>query len=249
MSTPFQILGTTETPSAIENLINQAKTHLYLVTPYFKPSERVGKAILTAKVVRKANVVMILRGGDDRAKQAANAKPFVEAGVVVAYLSRLHAKLYVNEEEAILTSMNLYEESATNSYEVGVRYPKATSLEAFQAIVGQIQELAHRADEETQLAQASRAATAPASRTPATLRAPAPAPKARLARAAPAGHCIRCDVAVPLDVERPFCATCFATWSRFANVDYEEGTCHACGKDAKVTAGKPLCKSCWRASA
>lgn len=249
MSLPFQILGTTETPSAVENLITQANEMLCLVTPYFKPSDRVGTAILAAKVARKVTVIMLLRGGEDQPKQAANAKRYADAGVQVGYLPRLHAKIYLNEHEAILTSMNLYEDSATNSYEVGVRYPKDTSPEAYQAIIQQVQTLAQRAGEEARMAREIPGTGPAPAKGAAAARSALAASGRRPARAAHAGHCIRCDEAIPLNADKPFCPECFASWARFANVDYEEAFCHACGKEGKITAAKPLCKSCWRASA
>ena len=40
--------------------------------------------------------------------------------IKTGFLQDLHAKCYMNEEEALVTSMNLYEYSQVNNYEMGI---------------------------------------------------------------------------------------------------------------------------------
>lgn len=60
------------------------------------------------------------------------------------------------------------------------------------------------------------------------------------------GFCIRCAGSIPFETEKPYCGTCFYSWSHFENPHYEETACHKCGFDNKSTLIKPICYSCYK---
>jgi phosphatidylserine/phosphatidylglycerophosphate/cardiolipin synthase-like enzyme len=235
----MDFLAHTVVAAAVEQLVNGSTTHLILVTPYFKPWDRIAKAILGAKA-RGVKVTLLLRGGPDQPKQEANAKPFVAAGCMVVYLDRLHAKIYISDREAILTSMNLYEDSAVNSYEAAVRFGKEADEPHYKSVATQMAVLLRQAEQDAKVA-ALKAPPATATSEEATVRLN------RLKYGT--GHCIRCAATIPNNVGHPLCATCFASWSRFSNADYEESYCHGCGAEKSTSFAKPLCKKCWQARA
>lgn len=246
----MEILGNSVVGGAVETLIDRTQKALFIVTPYFKPWDRVARGIKVARS-RNAEVVILLRGGEDRAKSAAAAADFIPHGVKFGYLSRLHAKVYINEAEAILTSMNLYADSAQNSYEVAVRYTKAEDEEAYKQVAGQVMDLIRRASEEAKVAAVERAASvAPKAAPVASIAAVHAARSAAVApKPAAPGHCIRCNKALPFNPEKPLCPDCYKSWAKFSNPDYEEERCHRCGKATKASAAKPLCRPCWSAVA
>lgn len=244
----MEIIGTSSVSNAVEGLIGNARQQLILVTPYFKPWDRVGKEIKSAKV-RGVNVLMLLRGGDDRSKQEEKAREFNALGVKVGYLSRLHAKIYVSESEAIVTSMNLYEESALNSWEVAIRFRKDVDLDAYKEVMSQVIELCRRCDAEAKVAALEKPKV---DLTPNPTRRPASVVTASglvKARANSQGFCIRCATAVALNADRPLCNSCYKAWAKYENPDYEEKHCHACGSPKATSVAKPLCRPCWQASA
>lgn len=59
------------------------------------------------------------------------------------------------------------------------------------------------------------------------------------------GHCIRCGESIDFDTDKPFCYSCFKSWSRWSNEDYEENYCHLCGRERGTSKAKPLCYRCY----
>lgn len=60
------------------------------------------------------------------------------------------------------------------------------------------------------------------------------------------GFCIRCKNDLKIDINHPFCKTCYQEWNKYKNVDYVEKFCHVCGRPNKVTFEKPVCYSCYK---
>ncbi len=255
----MEVLSGTEISSQVIALIEGARKILVLVTPYFDPWGRLSTAIKAARTQHGVKVRLLLRGGEDRAKQEEKAKELISFGVEVTFLERLHAKVYVSESQAIVTSMNLLKSSAIDSWEIAMRADAKTDATVYNDIVRHVVELIKRAQADShisahaQVATAHKAITAALSET-TTARAPSAPPKAapalkKLRQVAPTGHCIRCGEDIAFDPDHPFCATCLKSWSRYKNPDYEEAHCHACGKDKKTSMAKPLCRPCWEANA
>lgn len=235
--------------TAVEDLVNGAKVLLVIVTPYFDPWDRVGRGIKAAKT-RNVRVSMLLRGGKGRGEREAASREYLDLGIGVKFLNRLHAKVYINESELIVTSLNLLKTSALDSFEVGVRFRRVGDEAQYNEVVAQVAQLIARADQDVKVA-AMEQARAPGSVTRAILGLVdgTAAPSAKGAGRSKRGHCVRCSADIALNPERPFCADCYKAWSKYSNADYAESHCHGCGKERSTTAAKPLCKSCWQASA
>jgi hypothetical protein len=60
------------------------------------------------------------------------------------------------------------------------------------------------------------------------------------------GYCIRCKDELKIDIDHPFCKSCYYEWNKYKNPDYIEKYCHVCGKQKKVTFEKPICYSCYK---
>ena len=59
------------------------------------------------------------------------------------------------------------------------------------------------------------------------------------------GYCIRCQIEIPINRNRPYCLKCFKTWADFGNPDYIDNYCHKCGKNYDSTINYPLCDECF----
>jgi phosphatidylserine/phosphatidylglycerophosphate/cardiolipin synthase-like enzyme len=231
----MDVLSSTDISREVLALIEGAKQVLILVSPYFDPWDR-----LTTEIKRAANrpgmkVVLLLRGGDDRAKQEEKARELETVGVKIAFLTRLHAKVYISESQAIVTSMNLLKSSALDSWELAIRAHSAQDATIFNQIVAHTKGLMDRARDEHQIS-AKIVTKAP----------PAPKPPRTRART---GHCIRCGDDIAFNADRPLCADCFKAWAKYENPEYKEKHCHSCGKERSTSLAKPLCKPCWEAEA
>lgn len=246
----MDVLSSTDISREVLALIEGAKQVLILVSPYFDPWDRLTTEIKRAANRPGMNVVLLLRGGEDRAKQEEKARELAAVGVKVAFLARLHAKVYISESQAIVTSMNLLKSSALDSWELAIRAHARQDAALFNDIVKHTKGLLDRAKDEREIAAKVQAASGVAELVAMAegARAAAVAPKPAAAKGrARTGHCIRCGEDIAFNADRPLCASCYKAWARYENAEYKENHCHACGKERSTSFAKPLCKPCWEA--
>jgi hypothetical protein len=229
----------------VVKLIDRAQKIVILVSAYYDPWLRATTAIENAMLARKLPVIMFLRGGKERDKHFEATAPLRAKGMRVEFLERLHAKFYANESEAILTSMNLVGTSAQDSWEIGTHVTRADA-DALKQVAEAIQALTTQARQEDERRKALQAAAPLPPITPAVVAGVRAEIRARTATTA-TGHCIRCSADIALNVEKPFCRTCYAKWAEYENDAYEEKYCHSCGEASKTSKMKPQCRSCFRA--
>lgn len=148
------------------------------------------------------------------------------AGVKVKAVTRLHAKLYWSESEAVLTSANLLDSSFDKSIEFGLAVPVGDLHAEVRTFIGGLV----AAKEFPRAASSARSSQA-------------------TKKSASEGFCIRCAAAIPLATSRPYCREDYEVWAEYENRDYEESFCHACGDETASTMDKPLCTSCFRRKA
>ena len=161
------------------------------------------------------------------------------ASIRTSFRSNLHAKCYLNEREALLTSMNLYEFSQVNNDEMGIVVSKDEDPALFDKIIQESRRIMRVSEEIRETV-----ATVNASDDPPEI------PRQRTQTATVGrpqnGFCIRCKTTIPPNPVEPYCSSCFRTWNRYKNPDYEEKFCHTCGVDMETTKAKPVCLSCYR---
>ncbi|NNC18073.1 hypothetical protein HJC22_20375 [Corallococcus exiguus] len=122
--------------AAVQDLIEGAQRELTLVTPYFKPWNHLQNAI-RGRLKAHVPVTLVIRA-DELAKTSAHLQPFAAEGAQILSLDRLHAKLYMSEKCAVLTSMNLLETSALNSWECALQITASDSPALFKQFSEQV---------------------------------------------------------------------------------------------------------------
>ena len=108
--------GQTGISDRLEKIIKNAEERLWLISPYLKVNNRL-KELLEGK---KPSVdVRVIYG---KSELQPEEKKWLEGltQIKTSFRPNLHAKCYLNENEALLTSMNLYEFSEKNNDEMGV---------------------------------------------------------------------------------------------------------------------------------
>lgn len=112
-----KFLNTSATNYYLEELIKQTQERLIIISPYLKFNNRI-KELLADKDRMKIDV-RIIYGKNQLAPQEINWLRSLEF-VRTSFCQNLHAKCYINEQTAIITSMNLYDFSQVNNNEMGV---------------------------------------------------------------------------------------------------------------------------------
>ncbi len=210
----------------IDKIVEEAKKELILISPYLDVSGAIRKNL---EQKTRATTIHIIYGKKRNLKP--DMEEFLDGRVETIFRKNLHAKCYVNEKEALLTSMNLYQYSQENNDEMGILVSKKQDGKLYEDIYRQA--VAWRDSEAARDSRVNSAA-------PKTRKKPIPP-------AVPAtGFCIRCKTQLPLNVEQPYCAVHYRSWNRFKDDDYEDAYCHSCGKDWPASMRKPLCDTCYR---
>jgi phosphatidylserine/phosphatidylglycerophosphate/cardiolipin synthase-like enzyme len=225
------VLPPNQIAASVRRLVDDADEFLLLVSPYFKPWPQMQGSI-EAAVKRRVDVRLIVR--EDHVEEArARLVSCRKSGVKVLSVMKLHAKLYVTETAAILTSMNLVDASAQESWEAGILVEQAKAPDVYERIRQQAEECVYTA-----------ADVAPPEKPQRTRESESKTAKTR----SPKGFCVRCAKPIRLDDDKPLCSPCYGNWKKYGNAEYTEKHCHACGKAAATCVAKPLCRPCYSAA-
>ncbi len=214
----------------LQQLINNTKEKLILISPYLKIGDRVKQSL--ADQNRLKVDIRLIYGKDDL--QPAEHNWLMSLGFVrLSFLKDLHAKCYLNEKEAIVTSMNLHEFSQVNNYEMGIYIDKNDDPELYGSVYDEAMRLV-RISEEIKISVSN---------------VPKIDDKVANTSSKVSGFCIRCHIEIPLKPMEPYCKKCYASWKKFKNNnEHEEKHCHVCGKPNKSSLLKPACYGCFEAN-
>ena len=233
-----KFLTTTGVSYRLEEIIKGASERLVIISPFLRINERI-KELLEDKNRLKIDV-RVIYGKSELRPEENNWLGSMES-IRTSICNNLHAKCYLNENEVLLTSMNLYEFSQVNNNEMGILITKDEEPDLYREISEESMRLVRVSEEirvtvaKVEPETAGKAATKRARREP------------QQAMAKPnRGFCIRCKTDLPANPAQPYCSRCYASWRRFSNAEYEEKHCHTCGKEHTTTMSKPVCIACFR---
>jgi phosphatidylserine/phosphatidylglycerophosphate/cardiolipin synthase-like enzyme len=122
----------------LEELIKQTTERLIIISPFLKFNYRI-KELLADKDRMKIDVRLVY-GKSELAPQEINWLRSLEF-VRTSFCQNLHAKCYMNEEAAIITSMNLYDFSQVNNNEMGVYIQRESDFELYRETYEEAQRL------------------------------------------------------------------------------------------------------------
>ena len=212
-----EFLTTSGVSYHLEEIIKRAETFVLLISPYLKTNGRIRDEI-AARSDQGLDIRIVYGKKEIDPKERAWIASIPT--LHTAFCENLHAKCYLNERTALLTSMNLYEFSQVNNTEMGILVDRDDAGSLFEQIRNEAVSIWQRnANREQPKTQELRRNT---------------------------GHCIRCKTAIAADLKKPHCGKCYKSWRKYKNPKYEEQFCHNCGTDARVTAQNPVCKSCFK---
>ncbi len=225
-----KFLNTTGVSYHLEQLLKTAKERLILISPYLQFNDRI-KTILQDQDRLKRDIRLVFR--DNQLNPVEQNWLRGVPGIRTFFCQNLHAKCYLNDNEAIITSMNLYEFSQVNNYEMGVHVTKEQEPELYSAIYEEAMELIRNSKE-------LRITVAEVPQAPRAAQGDVKAEK---------GYCIRCHAEVKLNPMVPYCKDCYALWKKSKSGDsHAEQYCHVCGKANASTLNRPACYDCYKAN-
>lgn len=111
----MELIQPAEISGKIMTLIDQAKSEIIIVSPYnkFTSWKKLTQRIEKAKL-RGVRIKWYIRKNIDN-----NVQQIRDIGIEPIEIENLHCKIYLNEQHAIVTSMNLHEYSDSSSIDIG----------------------------------------------------------------------------------------------------------------------------------
>ena len=253
-----------EITGQVLRVINEAKSQLAIVSPYVDRVPHVEQAILRAKN-NGARVVVFVRK-DGSILGGSNSQDaidwFKSNNVEVVGVPNLHAKYYMNDTEAVVTSMNLLKSSWSGSLELGFLVDGSAHLQLVEYLRNTLRVISNV----PQPAFATPQKPSRAKPEPSRIDRSRPTKKMDSAStnnkgffgsllgavkeilAMDAEYCIRCGEQLSeydADVGNVLCRTDYKAWAKYKNPDYEENYCVTCGERRRTTYAKPQCESCF----
>ncbi len=232
-----KFLNTTGVSYHLEELIKSTQDKLILISPYLQFNERIKEHIGNLNIQKK-DIRIVYR--ENKLHPDENNWLGAQIGVRTSICKNLHAKCYINEKEAILTSMNLYEFSQVNNNEMGVYVTKEDDKDLYESIMQEVQRLLTISDEIRVTVQK---VTAASNEKKMDDRYSPPKPKEK-----PMGFCIRTGVQIPFNVEKPLCYDAYKTWSQFGDGNFPEKYCHFSGEfsNGETCVNRPILRKNWQ---
>lgn len=243
-----KFLTTTGVSYCLEEIIRNASERLVLISPFLRINERI-RELLEDKNRMKIDIRVIY--GKNELHQKENDWLKSLTYIRTGFCKNLHAKCYLNNEQALLTSMNLYEFSQVNNNEMGIHVLREGDPELYDEILSEAMRIV-RISEDIDLSAAKTIGVKKNQRNTKDAKTPRQktAKKQYSSRSTlkelESGFCIRCSESVAIDPGKPHCERCYRQWNRYKNNEYKEKHCHVCGSEHQTTVLKPVCIKCYR---
>ncbi|QZT38266.1 phospholipase D family protein [Halosquirtibacter xylanolyticus] len=121
----------------LEELIKRGTKFVILVTPYLKFSETLYDRL---QLLKEDNVELTIIYGKTELTRKQKTL-LLDLHCNIYYKENLHAKCYINQDEAIIGSMNLYEFSEVNNIEMGIKLSRKNDKKAYLECLGEVETL------------------------------------------------------------------------------------------------------------
>lgn len=231
-----KFLNTTGVSYHLELIIKDTKDRLILISPYLQFSERI-KEHLKNLYLQKRDIRIIFR--ENKLQLEENIWLESQIGIKTSLCKNLHAKCYLNESYAIVTSMNLYEFSQQNNNEMGIYVSKEEDPDLYKSI----------SEEANRLLMISEDVRITIKKVSNDIPLKTENKKVEPKKSNELnGFCIRTGNPIPFDLLKPLSYEAFKSWSKFSDPDYEEKFCHFSGESSfgETSVNKPILKKNWK---
>jgi len=222
-----KFLDTTGVSYHLEQIIKNAKGRLIIISPFLKINDRI-KSLLEDQNRLRIDIRIVY--GKIELQPDENDWLKTLDYIRLSFCKNLHAKCYMNEDEALVTSMNLYEFSQSNNNEMGILVKKEEDKELYEDIEKECQRLV-RNSEEIKISVEKIPKETTNYNKKKTIRGK--------------GFCIQCEKEIKLNPTVPYCKECYNVWKEYGDEEYQEKNCHICKKPHKSSLKKPACLNCY----
>lgn len=128
----MQLLETTEQSLEIEKIFKGSINFTIIVSPYLKIHNRLKSKLEVCYANNHQNIVLF-RENQLTKDEWEHFSRFTN--VLLLPIRNLHAKCYINDSEALISSMNLYEYSQVNNHEIGVKLTSREDKKEYEKLL------------------------------------------------------------------------------------------------------------------
>lgn len=235
-----KFLNAAGTGAAFIDLIKNSNQYLFIISPYIKITTQ-NKNYLQGISSRNIDIKLIYRS--DSKLDSEDEKFLRENNRIQLFTcDNLHAKCYLNEHSGIISSLNLYDHSQANNWEMGVLFNKKEDADLYYNAYNEL----------TLIVNASKKRSIMSTPKQSQKAVFIPEKKGLMDKILDAtigpqvGYCIRCRKEIEFNPNRPLCSNCYMIWNKHANPSYKEKFCHHCGKEYQSSYEKPICYACFK---
>ncbi len=241
--------------AALTEIIKNAESELYLIAPYMKISQQTQNYLKNTDKMNIQLTIISRSGAEIPSDTLAFLNELTHAKIKLC--DNLHAKCFLNENQGLITSMNLHEHSQTHNWEMGINFFKSVDPDLYTDALKEIKQIDGASKENPKIKiQSVKTTTQQKSRQPPpqkTIHKPTQAPNKGLITKmldsvlGEVAYCIRCGEPLDgYDIEKPLCDKCYPIWAKYKKQDFPEKFCHACGeKKPNISYQKPVCIQCY----
>ena len=224
----------------LKKLINNSNDKLYLISPYLQLNNQL-KISLEDRHKFQIDIILIYGKVSDINPDDSSWLQSMP-GIKLLYHKDLHAKCYFNENEAIITSMNLYMFSQQNNVEMGIYINRENDEKLYHEI----------ATEVDRIKRGSEHRTISVEKVDNSKKNSKPEKSKKIQQMSKVkdklGYCIRTGVEIPFDIEKPMSYQAYKSWSKYGDADFPEKYCHFSGdpSNGETSINKPILKKYWK---
>lgn len=130
-------LNTQAISNELMKLIKDAKEKIILVSYSFKVNQQIQERLKTKSKIGTLSEIVIVYGKTELKQSELNWIKEIQDLKIIEKLD-LHAKCYLNEDRAIICSMNLYDYSQQTNIEMGILITMKDDEVAYEALIDEI---------------------------------------------------------------------------------------------------------------
>ena len=138
-----RFLNTEEISSELSRIIDSGDGRLLLISPFLRLNRRLREA-LELQDRKKRDIRIVYRKSDLHPEES---EWLASTRIRPSFREHLHAKCYMNESRALITSMNLYEFSQQNNDEMGILLDRGDDTELYEAVKREAERILELSDE------------------------------------------------------------------------------------------------------
>jgi phosphatidylserine/phosphatidylglycerophosphate/cardiolipin synthase-like enzyme len=208
--------------SELSEIMKSSEKFLIIISPYLKISNSF-KNILKSLNFQKIDCRIIY---DSRSPLKKDEIDFLQSIKRIKLLKceNLHAKCFINEKMGIITSMNLYEYSQSNNWEMGISFTRKDDADLYLNVLNDINFRSKNFESQS-----------------------AGLLDKLVDFVSEKSYCVRCKAVIDYNPKKPLCDKCYPIWAQFKKPTYPEKYCHGCGQQLKnISVSRPLCSECFQ---